>query len=60
MPEGIGYGKSARKRVSSKVKKVKKEIPGLSHKAQVGKALGILRSQSKKRGQQYPGSRALG
>ena len=60
MPEGIGYGKAARKRVSSKIRKVKKDSPGLSQKQAAAKAVGILKHDAdKSAGKKYPGSRSV-
>ena len=61
MPEGIGYGKAARKRVSSKIRKVKQDSPGLSQKQAAGKAIGILKHDADKAaGKKYSGARKLG
>ena len=61
MPEGIGYCKAARKRVSSKIRKVKQDSPGLSQKQAAGKAIGILNNDADKAaGKKYPGARKLG
>jgi hypothetical protein len=41
---------ASQKRISDKIRKVKRDDPGLSNKAAVGKAFGILRNRKSRRG----------